>query len=1190
MSSVPLVSIVIPASNPDFFAMALQDALAQTYPHLEVIVCDDSRGAHIQAACEAQGLNSQVPIRYLRNAQSLGLVGNLQRGLDEARGELVKFLCDDDRLYTECVPRQAAAMLENPDVNLVLAQRYFCDRDEIRLPARMANVGIAPTTSLFLGTDMLGMLESYPSNFLGCLSSALFRRGDLQVLLPALTTPGHCFEGLLDLALFICLLGRGNMVYVNDILVVERLHPQRLSRRQSVLDGIERERDWLSQMLKERGSELPPHSGYVRYVPLEQAGQVPRQWEELGLNHAMIRKVGQYAFHVGLKSESFAELYQDWLGSRVMNPAHLALLPDVVASWPQRPRIVPVIVDPLGHAAGVEMSLRSLAEQHYPPELILVLSADCAAPQLEEKVFTLPLQDDVNAQINQLLPQLDGADWIYLLRSGDRLTAPALFLLAQRISQSAALQCLYSDEGALRDGESLDPVFKPDFNLDMLRSYPYVGRNLAFQRQAVLACGGLQSRFGELASIDLMWQVFESSGSLAIGHVAEVLVESQYSLAQWLAVPQVVEQSAPVVEAHLQRLGIDYRLKSGPGVLLTHIEYLHPTRPLVSIVIVSKDQLALVQRCVECLLGNTGYGHFEVVLVNNASVSADARAWFAGMGRLGGDKLRVLECESTLTPAAAFNAGAAQARGEWVLFFSPYLVATQQDWLEQMVQLAQRPEVAVVGPRLVRPDGSVEQAGLVLGMKGGWATPFYSVAADAPGYMQRLQITQNYSAVGIDCLMVSKSIFDALDGFNTTHFASLGLEVDLCLRIAEHGLLTVWTPFAQLAIGARTAHEHTPELQHLAGTHMLDRWLPRIARDPAYNPNLSLDGASFVLEPGKRNDWYPFTHRPLPTVMGLPINTSAVGHYRVVQPLKELEAAGRVVGRVAYETPTLVDIERSRPDVVILQGRYFDNAIEEAANLKRYFNSRLIFELDDLVTNVPKKNDHARDLPPSVADSVKKVIARCDRVVVSTEPLADALAGMHQDIRVVPNMLATELWSNLHSKRRTSRKPRVGWGGGTSHRGDLELIADVVRLLADEVEWVFFGMCPDILRPYVHEFHGVIGLAVYPAKLASLNLDLALAPLEFHPFNDCKSNLRLLEYGACGYPVICSNTAAYGGYLPCTRVLTNSTAEWLEAIRMHLADPEASYRMGDELKRTVMRDYMLRADNVQHWASAWLGD
>jgi glycosyltransferase involved in cell wall biosynthesis len=187
-------------------------------------------------------------------------------------------------------------------------------------------------------------------------------------------------------------------------------------------------------------------------------------------------------------------------------------------------------------------------------------------------------------------------------------------------------------------------------------------------------------------------------------------------------------------------------------------------------------------------------------------------------------------------------------------------------------------------------------------------------------------------------------------------------------------------------------------------------------------------------------------------------------------------------------------------------------------------------------------------------------------------------------------MLAPHLWGDFTCQRRVSSKPRVGWGGGTSHQGDLEVIAEVVRELADEVEWVFFGMCPDELRPYIHEFHGLIDLDSYPAKLASLNLDLALAPLEFHIFNECKSNLRLLEYGACGYPVVCTDTAAYRGYLPCTRVLSNSTEEWLQAIRMHLADPEASYRMGDELREAVLRDYMLRGDNLEHWVSAWLGD
>jgi glycosyltransferase involved in cell wall biosynthesis len=131
-------------------------------------------------------------------------------------------------------------------------------------------------------------------------------------------------------------------------------------------------------------------------------------------------------------------------------------------------------------------------------------------------------------------------------------------------------------------------------------------------------------------------------------------------------------------------------------------------------------------------------------------------------------------------------------------------------------------------------------------------------------------------------------------------------------------------------------------------------------------------------------------------------------------------------------------------------------------------------------------------------------------------------------------------------------------------------------------------MCPDMLRPYIHEFHEVVGMAEYPAKLASLNLDLALAPLEHHVFNDCKSNLRLLEYGACGYPVICSDTLAYRGYLPCTRLVSNTTEQWVEAIRAHLADPDASYRQGDALREAVLRDYMLRADNLRHWEDAWL--
>jgi glycosyltransferase involved in cell wall biosynthesis len=228
-------------------------------------------------------------------------------------------------------------------------------------------------------------------------------------------------------------------------------------------------------------------------------------------------------------------------------------------------------------------------------------------------------------------------------------------------------------------------------------------------------------------------------------------------------------------------------------------------------------------------------------------------------------------------------------------------------------------------------------------------------------------------------------------------------------------------------------------------------------------------------------------------------------------------------------------------------------------------------------------------MPKDILKSLRKALALTDRFVVSTEPLAEQFAGFHDDIRVVPNRLPVDWWGSLTSRRRRSAKPRVGWAGGISHRGDLELIIEVVRALANEVEWVFMGMCPDALRPLVHEFHEGVPIEQYPAKLASLDLDLALAPLEDNVFNACKSNLRLLEYGACGFPVVCSDIVCYRGDLPVTRV-RNRFKEWTDAIRMHLADLDATAKMGDALRAAVHRDWLLTGDNLRAWRDAWLPD
>lgn len=1203
MNPAPLVSIAIPAFNPRFFQRALQGALSQTYSNLEVIVCDDSAGNDIARIVDDYADKTQVPLRYVRNPQRQGFVGNLKACLAEAQGDYIKFLCDDDQLFAKSVELQARYLDRNVDVTLITSQRLFWDADDIQLPDRLENNPLTPGSAVFKGSDLLAILENFPVNFLGGLSSSMFRRRDVQELLPALTQPGHCFAAALDLALYICLMRRGNLVVLNNILGVERLHPGRLSHQQAMRDSLDQERSWLIHMLTARGGEQAPAKGWVRYQVLtdQMHGETSpeRIWEETPMGRELGNRQSTQQWRVGSSSSSFLELYNAWLNCRTLSAQQKGRLPGIISQWPRRPRIVTVVVAAGRGSAALAMTLDSLQQQVYPPEQVLVLSSTCTQARLEERVLTLPLQDDLYGQLNEVLAQLEGGQWCYLLQAGDRLVMSALLMLAERIAASDDLHCIYSDEGALREGESAEPVFKPDFNLDMLRSYPYVGRALAFSGKALKEIGGFDGQFGMLAPVDALWRLFEQSGERAIGHISEVMLESTLSLPQWLALPHVSEQNLTVVQAHLNRCRVAHRIQTDDKLaLLNRIEYLHGHSPLVSILLIVKDHFNAVQRCIETLFEKTDYGHYEVLLIDNGSETPETRAWLSAMAGLDPDRLRVMSYPCVNSQPALYNAVAQEARGEYLLQLNPYAMVTHSNWLSELVAQACRPEVGIVGAKVYGTQGQVLHAGLILGLHGPAGVPFFGEGLNASGYLQRLQVPCDLSAVGGDCLLVRKQLFIALQGFQEEQYGETLSHVDLCLRARESGYLVVWTPYSLLALGTRPVDEVSPQSQalvQLAQERFYMRWLPLVARDPAYNPNLalnSLGGTSFNLEPGLIGSWSPFSTRTLPRVLTLPINDSAIGHYRVTQPLIELEAAGRAVGTIHYSTPDVIEVERLSPDIVVLQGRYSRGRIDEVERFKKYSRARLIYELDDYVINVPKKNLHARNMPEQseMEHVVRHTIGLCDRVVVSTQPLAEMLSGMHHDIRVVPNMLSPHWWTGLRCRRHTSAKPRVGWGGGTSHSGDLEIIAEVVKLLADEVDWVFFGMCPDSLRPYVHEFHPVIDLALYPAKLASLNLDLAVAPLEHHVFNDCKSNLRLLEYGACGYPVICTDTLAYRGYLPCTRIYTNSTEEWLEAIRSHLDNPDASYRQGDALREAVLRDFMLRDDNLQHWVNGWLAD
>jgi glycosyltransferase involved in cell wall biosynthesis len=147
---------------------------------------------------------------------------------------------------------------------------------------------------------------------------------------------------------------------------------------------------------------------------------------------------------------------------------------------------------------------------------------------------------------------------------------------------------------------------------------------------------------------------------------------------------------------------------------------------------------------------------------------------------------------------------------------------------------------------------------------------------------------------------------------------------------------------------------------------------------------------------------------------------------------------------------------------------------------------------------------------------------------------------------------------------------------------------EVVMATSKDVDWVFFGMLPDGTRAHVAEFHDYMhDFSDYPAKLASLDLDLAVAPLEIHPFNEAKSNLRLLEYGILGWPVICTDIFPYQTDNPPVTRLPNDPKRWIAAIRERVAEPDALAAEGDLLREWVKKHYLLE-QRLDQWFNAYL--
>jgi GT2 family glycosyltransferase len=286
----------------------------------------------------------------------------------------------------------------------------------------------------------------------------------------------------------------------------------------------------------------------------------------------------------------------------------------------------------------------------------------------------------------------------------------------------------------------------------------------------------------------------------------------------------------------MERRGIDAEVRLLP-ISCYRISYKVEGRPLISIII-PIGSLKFVKDCVTSLIEKTNYNNCEIIILDNRT-RADISKILPD-----DERLRIIPYDFEYNFSRMNNFASKVARGEYLLFLNDDTKVISAEWLSVMLEHAQREEVGAVGAKLLYANGTVQHAGIIIGVYGYAVNygPGLNLESSDPGSFGLAAVIRNCSAVTAACMMVRKSVFTELGGFDETLGHSWN-DVDFGIRILESGRRIVYTPYAELYhYEGGTRGQFDVSVNEIAARERFKKkHLDFISRgDPYYNPNLSL--------------------------------------------------------------------------------------------------------------------------------------------------------------------------------------------------------------------------------------------------------------------------------------------------------------------------------------------------------------
>jgi O-antigen biosynthesis protein len=535
-----------------------------------------------------------------------------------------------------------------------------------------------------------------------------------------------------------------------------------------------------------------------------------------------------------------------------------------VSTMPWHPSIS--IIMPIHNASEkwLRKTIESVRSQFYPYwELCIAYDASTdksihsileGYTQLDERIRVVYREQNINISVasNRALELAQG-EFMALLDLDDELPRHALYMISVALNEKPYLDLIYSDEDKIdRNGRRFNPYFKPDWNPTLLNSQNMIKYLCVYRTELIRSVGKFREVFEGVQDWDLALRVTEQVPASHIHHIPHILYHKRVIEGSGTIDHDensyTVSAATNMLQEHLKRTRRDGIISLTRGGHLRIRYTLASPAPLVSIIIPTRNGLNLVRRCIESIKTKTRYSGYEILIVDNQSDDPDTLNYMKSLESAG--IARILEYNFQFNHSAINNFAVQAAKGDYLCLMNSDIEIISEDWLNEMVGNASRPEIGAVGAMLYFPNDTIQHAGIILGIgSSGVAGHIY---ADLPrginGYNGRAASTQNLSAVTAACMVVRKALYIEVGGMDEKNLPVEFNDVDFCLKIEEHGYRNLWTPFAEFyhhenaTRGYRDTIEKN-EQHKLASDYMQSRWGYKIENDPCYNPNLTLKNA-----------------------------------------------------------------------------------------------------------------------------------------------------------------------------------------------------------------------------------------------------------------------------------------------------------------------------------------------------------